>query len=411
MATKSDSPIPLAPLQETEPLLAEVADFDNHSDLHRADHQSNDLDDQQEAETAFQHSVDLEDLLTTSTQDIVPTERQRVQDALKQLTNLNILITGLTGSGKSSLTNAFLGKKDGESGAAKEGEAIEEGCTKQVRGRGSVKNQQSGIKIWDTPGLMDGTTKEKQYLEEMKCFWKRKNSYDLVIYCVRANPRFVDGKDNNDVKAMIMLRKKFGQDFWKNAVIALTFANNIESIMPSWRDIDDPKEKKDKFNAKIEQYEEQIHDNMIKHVRVKKEIVKRVPVVPAGHQCTPSGLLGSDWFSNLFMKCLKTIPTSAGQATFLGHNRDRIVERGGASSNEIILQEDFIPAELLRLQKEYAKNGGLIGMLGGPLSLITIPLGWWTGGMYGEAEYIKQLKRARDLNISPNFSVRRSCKQ
>ena len=409
MATRSESPIPSAPLQETDSLLTEVADFDIHSDLHEADHRSNNLDDQQETETAFQHnSVDLEDSLTTSIQHIVPTERQRVQDSLMQLPNLNILITGLTGSGKSSLTNAFLGKKAGKTGAVKEGEDIEEGCTKQVQGRGSFRNQQSGITIWDTPGLMDGSAKEKQYLEEMKCFWKRKNSYDLVIYCVEANTRFVVGKDNNDVKAMIMLRKKFGQDFWKNAVIVLTFANNIESIMPSWRDIDDPKEKKAKFHTKIEQYEEQIHDNMIKHVRVKKEIVKRVPVVPAGHQCMPSGLLGKDWFSNLFMKCLETIPTRAGQATFLGHNRDRIVERGGASSNEIILQEDFIPAELLKLQREYAKNGGLIGLLGGPLGLITIPLGWWTGGMYGEAEYIKQLKRTRDL---PSFSVNRSCKQ
>ena len=52
---------------------------------------------------------------------------------------------------------------------------------------------------------------------------------------------------------------------------------------------------KTKFNAKIEQYKEQTHDNMIKHVRVKKEIVKRIPVVPAGHQCMRSSLLGSDW--------------------------------------------------------------------------------------------------------------------
>ena len=310
-------------------------------------------------------------------------------------TNLNILVTGLTSSGKSALVNAFLGKKHGERGAAEEGEDIDEGCTKHVQGRASTRDDQSGITIWDTPGLMDGSAKEKEYLEEIQCFWKQKNSNDLVIYCVRANTRMVDEKDNKDVKAMIMLKKKFGQDFWKNAVIALTFANNIELVMPSWRDIDDPKEKKAKFNAKIEQYEEQIHDNMIKHVRVKKEIVKRIPVVPAGHQCTPSGLLGDDWFSNLFMKCLETVPTCGGQAS--------------ASSNEIILQEDFIPAEQLKFQKEYARNGGLIGLLGGPLSLVTIPLGRWTGGMYGEAEYIKQLKRTRDLKISSSSSVCKSC--
>ena len=310
-------------------------------------------------------------------------------------TNLNILVTGLTSSGKSALVNAFLGKKHGERGAAEEGEYIEEGCTKHVLGRASTRDEQSGITIWDTPGLMDGSAKEKEYLEEIQCFWKRKNSNDLVIYCVKANTRMVDRKDNEDVKAMIMLKTKFGQDFWKNAVIVLTFANDIESIMPIWRKVKDPKERKAKFDAKIEQYEEQIHKSMIKHVGVKKKIVKRIPVVPAGHQCMRSGLLGNDWFSNLFTKCLETIPTSAGQVS--------------ASSNEIILQEDFIPAELLKLQKVYAKNGGLIGLLGGPLSLITIPLGWWTGGKYGEAEYIKQLKMTRDLKISPSSSVCKSC--
>ena len=427
MATRSESPIPLAPLKETDPLLAEGPDFGIHDDLDTADQQTIDVDDQQEAETMFQGdtdhlgvsntqskvSLDVLDLITNSVsiERRVPTERQRVQDILQQLTNLNILITGLTGSGKSSLANAFLGKKRGDRGAAKEGDDIQEGCTEHVRGRASHRSHQSGITIWDTPGLMDGSDKEKQYLKEMKVFWKRKNSYDLVIYCVKADTRFVDGKDNNDVKAMITLKKKFGQDLWKNAVIVLTFANNIESIMPSWRDIKDSKEKKAEFNVKIEHYEDRIHKNLIKHVKVKEEIVKRIPVVPAGHLCMPVGLEGGEWFSNLFKKCLKTIPTSAGQATFLAHNRDRIVEGGGASTNQIILKEDFIPAKLLELQKDYAKKGGhigILGMLGGPLGIITIPLGWWTGGMYGEAEYIKQLQRARDLS-SQDVSINREC--
>ena len=361
------------------------------------------------ANTSSSDSLDITSLLTTSIQDLVPTERQRVQDALTQLANLNILITGLTGSGKSSLANAFLGKKHGERGAAKEGEDIEEGCTKHVRGRASAREEQSGITIWDTPGLIDGSAKEQEYLEEMQCFWKRKNRYDLVIFCIKAGTRFVLGKDNNDVKAMTMLNKKFGQEFWKNAVIVLTFANNIESNNPTWRSIPQA-EKEAKFEDKIKKFEVQIKENM-KYVGVKQESIDRIQVVPAGHRCIPSGLEGRKWFTNLFMKCLKTIPTSKGQASFLGHNLDRITIEGEFSSCpqcDIILQEDFIPAELLRLRKEYARNGGLIGMLGGPLGLITIPLGWWAGARYGEAEYVRQLTRTRALS-GTNFSINRDC--
>ena len=230
-----------------------------------------------------------------------------------------------------------------------------------------------------------------------------------MIFCIKAGTRFVIGKDNNDAKAMIMLNKKFGQEFWKNTVVVLTFANNIESNTPTWMSLTRA-EKKAKFKDKIRKFEIQIKENM-KHVGVKQDIIERIPVVPAGHQCISGGLEGPKWFTNLFMKCLKTIPSREGQASFLGHNLDRVTIEGeytSCSPTDIILQEDFIPAELLRLQKNYAKNGGLIGMLGGPLGLITIPLGWWVGAKYGEAEYIKQLTKTRALS-STNFSINREC--
>ena len=40
-------------------------------------------------------------------------------------------------------------------------------------------------------------------------------------------------------------------------------------------------------------------------------------------------------------------------------------------------------------------------MLGGPLGVLTIPLGWWAGKRRGEVEYIEELRKDSITVTSP----------
>ncbi len=86
----------------------------------------------------------------------------KITEIYENCQTVNILITGLTGSGKSGLTNAFLGKKRGEEGFAAEGSDIKSRCTVRVEGRRVCREQPFSLKIWDTPGFKDGTIRSKK---------------------------------------------------------------------------------------------------------------------------------------------------------------------------------------------------------------------------------------------------------
>ena len=334
---------------------------------------------------------------------------------IKQSTILNILVVGLTEAGKTALVNALLGCEEGDPEAAKEGHEIGGPCPRQVKGRATARPELAGLCVWDSPGLDDGATtvEKKQYLKEIECVWKRLSNHDIVIVCIKANARFVEGRHNTNIRMMIKLRKKFGQNFWRKVVIALTFADTVELIHPEWKAIENKEQKIEKFKETIKEYEAEIKMNMERHVGIDKEIVKKIKLVPTGHQSEPMLLDREHWYTNLWIACLNTIPAIEVQPSSVFHNQDRFVtgskvtpERG---ANQIVLGPDFIPKELLKSKRESATRGGLIGMLGGPFSVLGIPLGVWAGGRRGEAEYTDKLRRAREKSVQENSQLDRDC--
>ena len=344
--------------------------------------------------------------------EIIEKNKGDMEKIYRRIKNINILITGLTGSGKSALANALLGREDG----AIEGSDLSKGCTVRVEGRTSDIMPAIGIRVWDTPGLKDGTKAERKYLREILKVWERYKSNDLVIFCIEAKQRCVLGKDNQNVQAMIDLTKKFGPKFWKNAVVVLTFANNIETFNLDWRR-KSREEKGDCFKKKIEEYTKLIKINMKEHVKIDRDIVDKIKVIPAGHHTIPELPDRNYWFTTLWFVCLDTIPTEEGKETFLFHNQDRVslrvkddISRG---TTAIVLTDHFIPEELIDLQRKYKIRGGLIGLiglLGGPLALLTIVLGMRRGIKYGETRYADQLKlkptqeKTRG-SANPGFSI------
>ena len=111
---------------------------------------------------------------------------------------LDIMITGKTGSGKTALINGLIGRKLGE-----EGEVLTR-MTAHVEAKEFSLNGMVA-KIWDTPGLQDGTDEEDRYLDEMKKYCSNCNLY---IYCVNMSQKRLDSAD---ITAMRKLTNTFGK--------------------------------------------------------------------------------------------------------------------------------------------------------------------------------------------------------
>ena len=222
-----------------------------------------------------------------------------------------ILVVGRTGSGKSALINSLMSALVPQEGQAmaKEGGGIK-GCTSQIM-EYRAKYDNIDLTIWESPGLQDGTEKQEQYLQQLKekCF-----KQDLTIYCTRMSDiRFSCGDDNSDMLAMTKLTELLGAKIWKNAIIALTYANLLESLNIDWEDLPE-KEKAEAFEVKVEEWEEQIKEVMIQDLHIPEEIVDSVRVVPAGHYKKPNLPGHSSWLSNFLLECFKVISSPKNEA-------------------------------------------------------------------------------------------------
>ena len=240
--------------------------------------------------------------------------RQELTEWFQNSNEVKIFITGKTGVGKSTLVNGLVGKH-----IAKEGDTLDPE-TSVVKGYKS-KHHSVTVTVWDSPGLQDGTSKEGEYLDDMK---KKCSGMDLSIYCVSLKEtRFFKGCA--DVVAMKRLTEVFGPDMWRNAMFVLTFANLAEDLDSDILEADDDDEKARLFQAKVALWKSKLASALIDEVGVDEEVANRIEVVPAGHQNIPELLDRDHWLSPIWFAALYAMHPRA-QPAMVKLNRHRIVD-------------------------------------------------------------------------------------
>ena len=334
----------------------------------------------------------LDEIKTLDISKLTPELREqidlnKVAETYRNAKSISILLTGKTGSGKSTLVNGILGVNVNAEGAAKEGSSIKVPCTTEVT-EYKTKKGKVDITVWDSPGLQDGTGDQESYLRQIKdkCIQR-----DLTMYCIKvADTRFVRGTDNPDVVAMKKLTESFKYDFWKNAIIVLTFANVLEAFNVEWSRLQ-PEQKSEAFQAVIQDWKEQVQEILMHDVGVPKEIVDAIPVIPAGHYLKRALPDREYWLSDLWFACINATQTPEAKAALIKINENRLKRKQEVKETDFKKQAEDQPIVVPdNTGKKIAIGGwvvggiigtglGLIGLLAGPFAAITIPAGLMLG--------------------------------
>ena len=289
--------------------------------------------------------------------------------------SVNILFTGRTGVGKSTLINCLVGKV-----VAIEGNNLAP-QTMEVQSYIACLNGVD-VTVWDSPGLQDGTGNEAKYIQEMRA--KCGSGCDLAVYCMKmTETRFT----SDEINAIKILTNEFGQEFWANAVFVLSCANQVIQTASKKNRTGILKERFDVFKTTILKE--------LQKCGVKEEMAKSIPIIPAGHmdmeevgggpELPP---LTKDWLSDFWFASLMRMKESASRGMVLANaNRfkkeEEITEedrKKPASEQPIGCSKEKEEVLLKKLGIPIAVGSGVgaavgigaiaLGVLGGPIGLI-----------------------------------------
>ena len=151
-----------------------------------------------------------------------------VAQRLRGSTELNVVVMGRFQVGKSTLINTmFFREGEDYKERAVEGSQMTR-CTDDVKPHTFIIRDDgidTKINIFDSPGLQDGRNNDRSYLRKIK---EKCPNVHLIIYCTKMGEPIRPDEE----LALSTITAAFGEVIWKNMVIALTFANQVEPAHP-----------------------------------------------------------------------------------------------------------------------------------------------------------------------------------
>ncbi len=298
-------------------------------------------------------------------------ERKKFEKTLRQAKlDVHVLVAGKTGTGKSKLVNALTGAI-----VAREGHSTdpESGSVQQYQAR-----TEGGytVNVWDSPGLFDGSGRNRDYVESMRR--ECGDKIDILLYCISMSDKRADLDEMTS--GMRLLTETLGQDVWSHAMIILTFANVVAERIA--KECSDAETVESKFQAKVEQWKKKVH-SALEGAGVQHEMIAQVSIEPAGHYLIPHLPDRIHWLGYLWLLFLFHIKDEAKLAILIT-NENRIWSSEYLQPSELagLIEgaEDTSQIPLV-INREHAIKIGIIGGVGGAATLVGGVTGAAVGGV------------------------------
>lgn len=289
---------------------------------------------------------------------------------LKETRAVSFLITGKTGTGKSTLINGLVGKE-----VAKVGDSLDPE-TMKVKGY-PVKMHDITFKIYDSPGLQDGLKNEVEYLKDIERTCK---GVDLILYTIKMTETRLD---ESETGAMHKLTCAFGAEFWDHTIIMLTFANMVQDPSTMYSNDSDRllveffEKKMNTWKKKLPEILKEMQSKRCSNgdtINIPPATINRIPILPAGYPKQPH-LPGHEyWFSKIWETSILLLDDEA-KVLMLKANEDRIkpvalVSR--ADFNQELHMQPIVIRESNSFRKSVVAGAGAVigGAVGGPIGAL-----------------------------------------
>ena len=276
---------------------------------------------------------------------------------------LSAVIFGKLGAGKSSLVNGLVGRivaKEGLSPVSETSDITPYEAKIDVSLGTRVRPIQTTI--LDTPGCADVFEEEATREANLEKIAKKTQEADLLLYCMKMCDRLT----TDDVIGIEEMTKRIGPEVWKNAILVLTFANEVKPP-PG-----DAKDKLEYFEEIFSAWQKQLRMVLAKKILLPESIVESISIVPTGYRQTPPPDR-EDWLSAFWFEAFLKTKESA-QPALLGINlhRLRIQSPYQAKAAAGIPQEKQLEAHQQTININPKNLGKTEGVFGGSVGRMAL---------------------------------------